>query len=165
MNKKRIVVLAVILLFWVSLASAQWPRQERSIRERIRENINYLRLLRMTEMLELNEEQTAKIYPAANRIEKERKEITRKMEEEIRALRDLLRDENPDKQGIARKVRAIKEMRRSVQDKELELEAVVEESLNDIQKAKYLIFMVDFYRGLGEKLNRAREMARERRKS
>lgn len=156
MMKKKLALFILVLVFGAASIFAQATRREAAGRERIRENIHRLRLLRMTEVLELTEEQTARIYPAANRIEKEKAEIMREIGVEIQALRDLLGEERPAEQEIAEKVKSINGLRQAVQEKDRDFEAVLEENLTEIQKAKYLIFAVEFYRDLGEKLGRAR---------
>jgi Spy/CpxP family protein refolding chaperone len=160
MAKIRIFVTVLSLFFSVSPLAPQEPAS----RERIRENIHQLRLLRMTEALELSEDQTAKIYPAATRIEREKAALSRKIGQEIRDLRAMLRAETPDEPALAQKVTSIKELRKALQEKDQEFETVLEGNLTEVQKARYLVFVLDFYRGLGEKLDRARQIVREKRK-
>lgn len=164
-KKKNLIWLGVGLVFClvVPLLAQRGPEQAMAARERIRENINRLRLLRMTEELELSEQQTAVLFPAATRLEKEKAELSRKVGQQIRDLRVLLRAETPDQKALAEKVRTIKELRRALQEKDVEFERIVEENLTEIQKAKYLLFTLDFYRILGEKLDRARKVYREKR--
>ena len=71
--------------------------------------------------------------------------------------------EKPDEKELARIVKAIQEMRHSIQEKDMEFERILEANLNEVQKAKYLLFTLDFYRVLGEKLDRARKIYREKR--
>jgi len=164
MEKKITVTLGVCLILCLAMpVRGQWRDQDIAARERIRENLNRLRLLRMTEELELRHDQTAVIFPAAARLEKEKAEISRKIGQEIRELRTLLRSESPDSQELGRKIDTIKKLRRSLQEKDLEFEKVLEENLDEVQKAKYLLFTLDFYRMLGEKLDRARKIYRNKR--
>jgi len=164
MNKTiRFVVAFLFLLGWTVPLAAQRPEQSAAARERIRENINRLRLLRMTEELELSEQQTAVIFPAASRMEKEKAELSKKIHQEILDLRALLRAGDPDEQELARKVEAIKELRRAIQEKDEAFERVLEEKLTEIQKARYLLFNLDFYRVMGEKLEKARRIYRDKR--
>lgn len=163
MTKIKFLVVVLSFIFSVSPLAPQEPGQEPAYRERIRENIHRLRLLRMTEALELSEEQTAKIYPAATRIEREKAALSGKIGQEIRDLREMLRGETQDKQKLADKVRLIKELRKAVLEKDQEFEAMLEGNLTEVQKAKYLLFALDFYRGLGEKLERARQFSRQKR--
>lgn len=164
MEMKKLIALGVGLLFCGALPLAgQRPEQEMAARERIRDNINRLRLLRMTEELGLTEDQTAVIFPAASRLEKEKAEISRKIGQAVRELRAILRDANPDPKELNEKVKVIKELRRQIQEKDLEFEKILENNLDENQKARYVLFSLDFYRVLGEKLERARKSMRNRR--
>jgi hypothetical protein len=51
----------------------------------------------------------------------------------------------------------IKDLRTAIKAKDDELENYLENNLSLHQKAKYILFAVDFYRGLGEKLRQARK--------
>lgn len=163
MEMKKSFIFLTSFLFFGSLLFAQMPGQEPLGRERVRENINRLRLLRMTEMLELTEEQTAKIYPASNRVEKEKMDIIKTLNREIRDLKVLLGAAKSKEEEIAARVKTVKELRRNLLEKDQEFEDFLEKNLSEIQKAKYVIFSVEFYRNLGEKLNRARVMSKEKR--
>ncbi len=145
-----------------SLSAAGMPNQE--IEGRARENIHRLRLIRMTEALELTEEQTAAIYPMASRIEKEKTAILRALSQEIRDLKQRLNAEKPDEAAISEIVVKMKEMRANLLAKDKEFEDFLESHLTTLQKAKYLIFSAEFNRGLGEQISRVRALAREKRR-
>jgi hypothetical protein len=151
------------LLFSWTLLAAQAPSQQLANRERFRENLNNLRLLRMTEALGLTEEQTSKIYPVSARVEKEKIEIVRTLGTEMRGLKDVLAGANPKDEDLAVRVKAIKELRRGLQQKDQDFEDFLEANLTQLQKAKYLIFQAEFNRALRDKLNRARTLLRNRR--
>ena len=163
MKLKKSLWLVTGFLFLNSLVLAQAPGRRPVGRERMRENINKLRLLRMTEVLELTEEQTTRIYPAYYRVEKEKREIIEALGREISDLKSLLAGTDAKEDQIASKVKTIKGLKGDLARKDQEFEAFLEKSLTETQKAKYLIFSVEFYRYLGEKLNRARVMPRDRR--
>jgi Spy/CpxP family protein refolding chaperone len=158
MRTKRIIILLLACLALPTWAAARPLQGDPQTRARLRENINTLRLLRMTEALDLTEAQTARLFPVLNRIEKEKAELQRRMGIEIRDLRAAL-DKSPVQDAdILALVRRVKEIRQSVQQKDEELEALLDENLTPVQKGRYLLFLVDFARGLGEKLNRARQI-------
>ncbi|MGD1009673.1 MAG: hypothetical protein ABR951_05915 [Candidatus Aminicenantales bacterium] len=158
MRTKRVIVLLLAGLALPGWAAALPLQGDPQARARLRENINTLRLLRMTEALDLTEAQTARLFPAMNRIEKEKAELQRRMGGEIRDLRAAL-DKSPVQDAdILALVRRVKETRQAVQQKDEEFEALLDENLTPAQKGRYLIFLVDFARGLGEKLNRARQI-------
>jgi Spy/CpxP family protein refolding chaperone len=161
---RKIAPWLVLGIFLIStLASAQTsPGRQGAFRDRLRENLNHLRLLRMTEALDLTEEQTAKIYPVAARIEKEKAEIIRELRAKMQELRDFVSKADAKDQDLAARVKAIRQLRLGLQQKDREFEDFLEANLTEIQAAKYVIFLADFNRTIGDKLNRARALRRNR---
>ena len=127
-------------------------------RRRTRENVITMRLLRMTRVLELTEEQTAKIFPLVTRVEKEKMEISLKVGKEMRDLRLALKSKTPDEKKILNAIKAVKELRALLVSMDRELDTRLEENLTLIQRAKYLVFSADFNRDLRNQLDRARRM-------
>jgi hypothetical protein len=165
MRVKKSVVLLISVLFFGCLALAQAPGRGVGGRERLRENINRLRLLRMTEVLGLTEEQTAKIYPVYYRMEREKMEIIKRLNAEIAGLKALLGEPAPKDEDIAPRIRAVNELRRDLLAKDQQFDDFMSQNLSLDQEARYLIFSVEFFRALGEKLDRARAAARARRQT
>jgi Spy/CpxP family protein refolding chaperone len=127
-------------------------------RRGIRDNITLFRMLRMTQDLDLTEEQATKIFPKINQIEKEKIELQMKVGGQLRELRIILGDQNPDQKKVEDKVKAIIELRHQVESKDKELESFLDKNLTLVQRARYLIFTVDFNSELRDKLERARGM-------
>ena len=152
---RLVPAILALAAFCASFAAAAPFPQARN-RERIRENLLTLRLLRMTQALDLTEEQSAKIFPVINRIEKEKLDVLKRLGPEIEELRAAVQASAPDEADIIARAGRIRELRDMVRGKDDELEAFLEANLTPIQRAKYLVFSVDFYRGLGQVLKRAR---------
>jgi Spy/CpxP family protein refolding chaperone len=130
----------------VSAQNAAPPRQ------RLRQNLATLRLVRLTQALELTEEQTARIFPTVTRLEKEKAASQMEMSADIRDLRRLLAEAQPRDEEIAAKVKKIKEAQLAVKQKDAELDTFLENHLTTVQKAKYVIFEIEFYRLLEQAL-------------
>jgi len=158
MRIKRLFLFVFCFLFVSSIFLAAFPDEENRARKKIRENINTLRLLRMTQALDLTEEQAAKIFPALNRIEKEKRGIQGEIGQKLKELRLILAKEKQEEQEIENAIQELKELRNALKSQDAELEKIVEENLTVVQRAKYLIFSVDFYRGLREKIDEARRL-------
>ncbi len=156
--------LGIFLVSAVASAQSQLGRWGAN-KERLRENLYHLRLLRMTEALDLTEEQTAKIYPVASRVEKEKAEIVRRLGTEMAELREKVGEADPKPADLAARVSAVRELRQKLQEKDAEFEKFLEANLTEIQMARYVIFQSDFNRAMGDRLNRARAMMRGRRPS
>ena len=161
MKIRYIFSILLCLLLLSSILSAAIQDGQPQDRRRTRENMRTLWLLRMTRVLELTEEQTAKVFPIVSRIEKEKSEIYQQIGKQVRELRLILREEEPDQGDLKNKINKIKELRNLIKKKDEELEARMEENLTLIQRAKYLMFAANFYRDLRDNLDRAR-IQRER---
>lgn len=156
--QKRIFLFIFCFLFVSSVYLAAIPEDESQNQRKIRENINTLRLLKMTQVLDLTEEQAAKIFPALNRTEKEKRSINRQIRQKLKELRLILAKEQPEEQEIESVIGDLKKLRNSLKMKDEELEKILEENLTLVQRAKYVVFSVDFYQGLREKIDQARRL-------
>jgi hypothetical protein len=125
-------------------------------RERVRDQLATLRILRMTQALDLSEEQTSKIFPTINRLEKAKSALQREMSLKIRDLRGLLQDPSTLKEDtVAPILTALRAGREKVRSIDEELETFIESNLTTIQKAKYVLFSIEFMRNLTDVLNRS----------
>ena len=160
------ILTAAGLLLAVHLSVEPAFSQEHRQRARVRENILTLRLVRMTQALELTQEQTAEIYPELSRLEKEKAELQARLANLIAEMRSMLAEDIPAEPEIVRIVATVRELRQDIRRKDEEFEAFLEDRLDPLQKARYLLFTIDFFRGLGEKIDRARmPVPREKRKT
>ena len=153
MSTKKIIAAALGLIWAAGLAAGQTtPVQDR---QKMRENVLTLRLLRLTQALDLNEEQAARIFPMFNKIERGKLQIQKRMSGDIADLRRMLRGQDIKEADLAERLRSIREAQVSARALDEELEAFVEANLTIVQKAKYLLFTIEFYRGLADVLDRA----------
>ncbi len=156
MKTRYILSILLCLLLLSSILSAALQDDQPQNRRRARENMRTLWLLRMTRVLELTEEQTAKVFPIVSRIEKEKSEIYKQIGKQVRELRLILKEEEPDQDDLKNKINKIKELRNLIKKKDEELDARLEENLTLIQRAKYMMFAANFYRDLRNNLDRVR---------
>jgi Spy/CpxP family protein refolding chaperone len=115
--------------------------------------------------LDLSEEQAAKVYPAASRLEKEKAEVLKAIDGEMGVLKDLLEESSPDVVRLSAGVAKVKELRQSLQEKDREFEGLLEQNLSPVQRAKYILFSAEFYKRVAAGLKRAREQTGARRRS
>lgn len=163
--KRTLKVTAVLALAlaagWLSAAaqttrdsSAQATTGDSSqrISSRIRENIITLKLLRMTQALNLSADQASVIYPALTRLENEKYEVTRKLNGAVGDLRALVAQDKPDEKRIVDLMASIERLRAEITAKDTEMADFLRGRLSVVQQAKYVLFNVEFYRGLRERL-------------
>jgi hypothetical protein len=152
--------LAAGLALWLGWGggAAAWAGQagDPQTRARLRERISDLYLLRLTRALDLTEAQTAKLYPLLTRAEKDKAEIQRLLGLDLRKLRDELDRERPKEETLLLLTSGIRQAREDVRRLDVEVEAALDRVLTPLQRARYVIFSVDFLRAVGENLERAR---------
>ncbi len=124
--------------------------------QRVRANINMLRLAGMVRALDLTEDQVAVIMPVMNKNENEKQQLQRDLQLHMRDMRLLLRRETPDELKLNEHLSSIKTLKRTLQNKEAEFDKFLTGNLSLVQQANYLIFSQEFYRGLQQQLDNAR---------
>jgi hypothetical protein len=75
---------------------------------------------------------------------------------DLRNLREELAKMPSGDKAILGLVDRIRQARRAIRQKDEEVEAALEGILTPVQRARYLIFTVDFLRSVGENLDRVR---------
>jgi Spy/CpxP family protein refolding chaperone len=115
---------------------------------RVRENLATLRLLRLTQALDLTEDQAAKIFPVINKIEREKIEVQRSLSGDIQDLRKIVAAGAPVDADLAPLIAKINAAQKRVKQLDAESEAFLETNLSVVQRGKYILFQIDFYRAL-----------------
>jgi hypothetical protein len=157
MSKKSLIVVIFTCLSTISVAVGQTAGQGRGQGPgqgmgqrggRIRENLATLRLLRLTQALDLSEDQAARIFPFINKIDKEKIAIQRQMSADIQELRRIINGAAAAETEIAPLIGKIKAAQERVKKLDAESEAFLEKNLSPVQQGKYVLFQIDFYRML-----------------
>lgn len=159
MSKKNIIngLYLVIFMLCVSLSAVPVKAQNRaqdSTQRNLRHNLFTLRALRMTQELELTEQQTAAIFPELNRAEKDKAELQKALASELRELRLMLKNDKSKAEDYEERVNRIKDLRRQLQEREKVFEDFLFSQLTAVQKARYIIFSFDFNRTMIERTHR-----------
>ncbi|MDD8021291.1 MAG: hypothetical protein PHU81_09005 [Acidobacteriota bacterium] len=155
--KKRELVSFLFIFILFGLISGVWgqehlPREKKNVRE----NIFVLRTLRMTQALDLTEAQTAVIFPELNRAEKEKAALQAELGREIKELRQLIKNEKVEDKEFENRVTKIMNCREKIRLREEDFEKFLFGQLTSNQKARYIVFNLDFNRGMMERMGRAR---------
>ena len=146
-----LIILAIFSLRFDVYGQGHPGRQGRNVRE----NIFVLRTLRMTQALDLTEAQTAVIFPELNRAEKEKAQLQTELAREIRDLRQIINKDKETDKEYEERVAKIMNLKEKVRLREEEFEKFLFGQLTSSQKAKYIIFNLDFNRGIIERMGRA----------
>jgi hypothetical protein len=156
MNKKPLIVVIFACFALASAAAGQEGTRARGQGMmgqgmgqrggRVRENLATLRLLRMTQALDLSEDQTSRIFPFINKIDREKAGLQRRTSADIQELRRLLANGNAADAEILPFVGRIRNAQDEIRRMDAETEAFLEKSLSPVQRGKYILFQIDFYR-------------------
>ncbi len=152
------VLLAAAALF-AGTAGAALAGQDAppTVRERMQDRIAAFRLVRMTQALGLTEEQAAALYPPLTRIEKEKALLQRDLAAAVRDLRaDLRRGDGVPERDLLARVGKVDELRDRIAGKDREADDLLRARLTPVQRARYVLFSIDFLRGINESLIRVR---------
>jgi len=121
--------------------------------------------LKLTEALDLSEEQAIKIFPRLNKTRKEKKELAKEADELMRKLKDALEEKAAGEVETTLKetVAKLKDLRNAVKEKEEEEIKILEENLSVEQQAKLIIFQRTFRKKIGHMVDRARDFRQKHR--
>ena len=129
-------------------------------REEVRKKVEAVRLARLTETLQLDEETAAKFIPAITAIEQKRRALMKENHEAIRELKVMLHATPPDEAKLKIAIDAIEKNRHeifSLRDKEF---SAAKDSLTVTQMARYLIFNQEFQQEMRGMMEGARHPRR-----
>ncbi len=132
-------------------------------KERIREQIETIRMWKLTEALNLSEEQSMRFFPLFNKWEREKRQLDEERNRLLDQLENILDQERPKEREIKSLLKRLEEnqTRRAKGRKDFWLQ--VSEILTLKQRAEYLIFQRNFERRIREIIKNIREHRRERR--
>lgn len=125
-----------------------------------REMVESFKLFKMTEFLDLSEEQTTKIFPLMADMNRERDEHREAMQEKMKELREMLKDEDASDSKAAQLAMEIHKMRGEQHEAMHAMQGKLMGLLDDEQKAKFIVFesrFGDHVRGLHERMNNRRD--------
>ncbi len=149
----RKITLTLLVVLIAGAAFAQPPgmkawRGDRDDHRPPREMLEAFRLFKLTEELELTEEQTTKIYPLLAEANKDRENGHDALQEKMKELRELLDEEKVDEKKAAKLAMDIHEMHWDFQERNHAAQSRLLELLDDGQKAKFMVFEHKFERHL-----------------
>jgi hypothetical protein len=124
------------------------PQEFLEEREKVKERIEMIRMWKMIEILDLSREQSEKLLPVLDEIEKKRKGLFEERGGFMVELKKTLRGENPDEDVLKALMGNLEKNRDELEvlnDSEL---SEVDKILTTVQQARYIIFKESFEREL-----------------
>ncbi|MCX6828786.1 MAG: periplasmic heavy metal sensor [candidate division Zixibacteria bacterium] len=143
-----IFVLLLVLLFGNAIRAQEpgWPGCGRG-EERAR-NLESLRLLKLMEALELNDEQSTKFISLFVDFRKEMRGINDDIQTEIDHLSELLSAEKPSEDSIKTEIARIEALKSGMEDNQRKFHTEVSKLLTVVQMGKMVVFEMRFEREL-----------------
>ena len=123
--------------------------------EKIRKRVETLKLWKLTQALDLDEETAAKLFPLINRYDKKRFVIEQSMRKDMKKLRRSVDTASPDK--LAELIRKIEENHRELQTINYQQLEKLREVLPVRKHAKFIIFQQDFNREMQKIIRESRQ--------
>jgi len=153
----RRLIAVFVLLAAVLTAAPVWAQetadQPPENRDEALRRIEMLRLFRLTEVLELNEDDAARIFPVIQRYDREYRDIMEKREQLMRELQLQINSGAADPAALGRLVDEILNQEREAMRVRTEQFKELKRILTPEQYAKYLIFDARFREDLSRMLD------------
>ena len=150
-----------VLLLMVALGSSEvWAdssKEGKGVYEKTREKIQMIKMLKLTESLKMDRDQSARFFAVDSQYEEAKRRFHREIHEDIQKLRNLIRDTNPPDRELRDIVARIKNRKRDIDEL---MNKQTEEELNLLkpeQQARYLLFQIDFRREMDNLIREIRE--------
>lgn len=145
------------LFFGTGLLLAQSLRDGQDSRERSRERIQMIKMLKLTEALRLDREAAARFFSVNGQFEETKRRLRGDLHQDIERLRLLTRDLNGPERELRETVLRIKNRRKDLNDVIYKQQ---EEELNLLrpdQQARYILFTIDFRREIDDIVREVRD--------
>ncbi len=139
----------ILLPFCLSLAQ---PLQKREPKELI----ETIRIWRLTEELNLSEDQAAKLFPKLKKIREVKREFKRKRREILKAIEKELKRKKPREDVLKKEIEDLNREDKEFREKEERLKEEIFEVLTIEQQARFLLFQERFDREIREMIKRIR---------
>jgi hypothetical protein len=156
-HRKFFWILFFSFLWATSMAWAQPWRDAKDPREKARDRIQMIKMMKLTETLRLDQEGAARFFAVSTQYEENKRKIRKDLHEDIERLHHLMRDSNPPERDLRETISRLKNKRR---DMDALSQRQMEEELNLLrldQQARYILFNIDFRRDMDEMIREVRE--------
>jgi len=132
--------------------------------EKARKKIIALKIWKLTEELEIDDNLAQKMYPKIRELEALRFNAQKEMTQLVSELTLLLESEEVEADKLAEKVAQMKEHNRQHRDREVELKDSIMELLTVEQQAKYILVEHEFHQDIRRFLKERRSERKQKRR-
>ncbi len=150
-----ILLIVFLTISSVTLLAAQDAAPEKR-RDRVLDRIEMMRMWRMTDALNLTEEEGAALFPFLRDLDGKRRDLNEERGWVMRELRDTIKGENPDPEAVNGLIDRLTKVRAGIRDLEDRELKRVREILDPEQVARYIVFERDFEQEIRDLIFQAR---------
>ena len=140
---------APFVILMISLAEAVWS-QPTSEDRRFRDRIQFLKMWRLVDQLEIDVDQAAVLFPLLSQHHRKMDELRVQREQAARDLRKILGGESPEDSKLLAAMEKVTDLDRRVRVTDDEFKKGLESHLTVRQRAKLVLFSDRFRRDLRE---------------
>ncbi len=146
----RITVKALLLLALMApvIGLSQPPREQRKFRDHrrgeIEQRVHTMKIWKLTEELELSEDQAAKFFPVMNVLDQQMEDIEKKRQEALEKLSDLVWDQKAEAQNIKQILTDLENFEEQQLKLKKQFRADVSDILEPDQLGKMVLFNMRF---------------------
>ena len=143
---KAAAALVICMLFPTEAVWSQPTSEDRRFRDRIQ----FLKMWRLVDQLEIDVNQAAVLFPLLSQHHRKMDELRVRREQASRDLRNILRGESPEDSELLAAMEGVTDLDRQVRVTEVEFNKSLESHLTVRQRAKLVLFSDHFRRDLRE---------------
>jgi len=165
-----LTVAAALVLGSVTVAHAKWGDTRRSEqlrgnqdRERVRDRIGLMKMWKLTEVLDLDQETAAKLFPVMHEFDLKQQELGIKRGETIKRMKEALDKRTSDASVLHPLIEEFKKNERDMLDMRMQRLDSLSKILSDEQIVKMIALIPRFERDVKALLGEARAMRKDRR--
>ncbi len=136
------------------------PPPSKEQMEKLRQRIESIKIWKLTKALDLDEESAAVLFPLLNKYDKKRGEVQHKVKENIRDLKENLKNHN--EQGLNTILGNIERYHRELQEIKDEEWDELKKVLSVENQAKFILFQMNFEREIREIIAQTKQRGLER---
>ncbi len=155
----------------VTVAHAKWGEGRRSDRPRdkqdharMRERIELIKMWKLTEVLDLDQETAAKLFPLIHDFDSQQQALRKKRGQTIKQMGEELKKDSPDDSVLRPLIEEFKKNETEMVKLRMERLDRLSKVLTDEQIAKMIALIPKFERDVRDLLGEARSMRRDRHK-
>ncbi len=169
MKRKLPIVLliaAAVALTSVAVAHAEWGegRRDRGDKQRMMERVELIKMWKLTEALDLDQETAAKLFPLMNEFNQKQRDLRQMRSEAMKQMKEEIDKDASDPAALRSLIDGFKQNERDMTEMRIQRLDALSEVLTDEQIAKMIALVPRFERRVKELIGEARGMQKERRR-